>query len=487
MRKIICMVMASIWLFSAGAFASQSDTVYTYNSKDEAVPSPGIYQVEYILDGAAMGCTNLNGAQDLFVDGKNHLYILDSGNRRVVILDENYHCIGEITEFTDDAGPTTLGDGAQGIFYHEDTGMLYVADTANNRILVSDLTGKLYHVYGKPESELLDPALPYSPRKIIVDNMGLMYVTSTHVNTGALLINGENTFLGFYGINSIKETFEIIIEYMWRGFLTDEQNAQSTASFQPTEFNNLFWSAEERFVYAVSPERESLESPVVKLNAVGNNVFPSDATFGDGEPEVSRFMDITVDSDKVFTLLNNVNGRLYQYDDGCNLIAVFGGLGTQKGLFTTPTSLESDSQNRLLVLDATKNTITVLDLTYYGRQVRQATMLHNDGLYEEALELWQEVLMLNANCNLAYVGLGKAYMELGDYDLAKEHFKMAGDQENYGKAKGSLRNVWIRDNFAVLVVVISVLMVLVLSSDGIKKLCAPLTGRIRIWKEAKGS
>lgn len=487
MKKFICMVMVLLCLFPAGAFASQADTVYTYNSKDEAVPSPNIYQVEYILDGAAMGCTNLNGAQDLFVDSQDRVYILDSGNRRVILLDADYHCVGEISEFRDESGTTTLGDGAQGIFYREDTGMLYIADTANNRILISDLTGQLQHVYGKPESDLLDPALPYSPRKIIVDNMGLMYVTSTHVNTGALLINDGNGFLGFYGINSIKETFEILVEYMWREILTDEQNAQSTASFQPTEFNNLYWSAKERFVYAVSPERESLESNVVKLNAVGKNVFPSDATFGDGELEVSRFIDITVDGDQVFTLLNNTNGRLYQYDDGCSLIGVFGGIGTQKGLYTTPTAVESDSQNRLLVLDATKNTVTVLNLTYYGQQVRQATMLHNDGRYEEALTLWQEVLMLNANCNLAYTGLGKAYMELHDYSLAEKYFKMAGDQENYGKAKGALRNEWIRDHFAALAVVICIAMVLVLADDGLKKLAAPLVRRIGIRKEARNA
>ncbi len=484
MKRIVCMLLAVLWILSAAASASQPDEAYTYNSKNEAVPAPNVYQVERILDGAAMGCSNLNTAQDIFVDGQDHIYILDSGNRRVVILDENYSCIRELTEFRDENGSTTLGDGAQGIFYHEDTGMLYIADTSNNRVLVSDLTGKLCHVYSKPESELLDPALPYAPRKIIVDNMGLMYVTSTHVNTGALLIDGENTFLGFYGINSIKETIEIIIEYIWRGFLTDEQNAQSTASFQPTEFNNIFWS-EDRFVYAVSPERESLASPVVKLNAVGNNVFPDDAAFGDGAPEVSRFVDITVDTDQVFTLLNNVNGRLYQYDDGCNLLSVFGGLGAQKGMFTTPTALESDSQNRLLVLDATKNTVTVLKLTYYGQRIREATMLHNEGLYEKALDLWNEVLMLNANCNLAYVGLGKAYMELGDYKLAEEHFKTAGDAENYAKAKGALRNQWIRAHFVELAVLIGAFMVLVVGYDGIKGLCVRLLGRGKGRKEAR--
>ena len=195
---------------------------------------------------------------------------------------------------------------------------------------MSDLNGNIQKIYEKPVSELLDPEQPYKPQKIVVDNMGIMYVTSGTVNTGALLIDSANHFLGFYGTNKIKQSAEVIAEYMWRRILTDEQNAQSETSFQPVEFNNIFWS-EDRFVYAVSPTNDNVESPVVKLNALGNSVFVEGEGFGDLEAQNRsdtedanpNFIDITVDQDGFFTIVDSVSNKLYQYDNECNLIAAF--------------------------------------------------------------------------------------------------------------------------------------------------------------------
>ncbi|MBO5197883.1 MAG: hypothetical protein J6B85_05095 [Lachnospiraceae bacterium] len=481
MKRIIITLTAiflALSLCTQTAYAFQPDEAYTYDGS-EAVPSTNVFQVNTIIDGTVMGCANLKSAQDIFVDSRDWIYILDSGNCRIVVLDENYHCVRELTEFNYEGTVLTLAEGAQGLFFQESTGYLYIADTKNNRVLLSDLDGSVKKVYEKPESALLDASVPYAPRKIIVDNMGLMYVTSVNVNTGALLIDSENNFLGFYGTNAIKETWEIALEYMWRSILTDEQNAQSQYSFQPTEFNNIFWS-EERFVYAVSPVSDTIASPVVKLNALGNNVFPGDTTFGDlalfqelGDTakanEMPLFSDITVDNEGVFTILDTNKGRLYQYDDSCNLLAVFGGIGAQRGLFTTPISIESDSKNQILVLDADKNTITVMNQTYYGKKIREATVLHNEGLYEEALEPWFEVVRMNANYSLAYVGIGKAYMELGEYELAKEYFKVAGDRENYSEAKEMVRSEKIRESFAGIAACVIIGMVVILGYDFFKK------------------
>ena len=436
------------------AQAIQPDTAYTYNNDNEAVPSTNAFQVKVILDGDSLACGGFSGGQDIFVDSEDQVYLLDSGKRRVIWFDENYELVKVIDTFTWNGEPYTLANGALGIFFHEPSKSLYIADTQNNRIIVCDRDGVISKVYEKPESKLLDNGLPYAPRKIIVDNMGIMYVLSQNINTGALLIDKNNNFLTFYGVNEIKETTKVVLEYKLRRFMTEEQRSQSENSFQPTELTNLYWTSD-RFVYAVSPVSETIETPVVKLNAVGDNVltgdYYADLSVNEGlktPKSTPIFADITADSEGVFTILDTKSGKLYQYDSSCNLLAIFGGLGTQQGLFSSPTAIECNSRNEILVLDSSKNTITVMEQTYYGQKIREALFLYNDGQYEAALEPWFEVLRMNANYSMAYVGIGKAYMSMEDYAQAKYYFRLADDKENFALAKEALREVTMRKHFA---------------------------------------
>ena len=466
---------------STVVYARQPDKAYTYDGED-AVPSTNAYQVKKIVDETVMGTTQLSNPTDIFVDAKDRTFVLDAGNSRILILDTDYRCIKELKEFNYNGEIHTLAKDAQGMFFREINQWLYVADTENNRIIVTDLDGNVKNIYEKPVDELLDPKDQYKPKKIIVDNMGIMYVTSGTINTGALLVDSANNFLGFYGINRIKATAEILMEYFWRSILTDAQNAQSLLSIQPIEFNNIFWT-EDRFVYAVSNLSDSVESAVVKLNALGKNVFPQPVDFStiatNSGQKTMRLTDLTVDNEGAITILESDRGRLYQFDSGCNLLVVFGGIGYQKGSFTMPVSIESDSNNNLLVLDATKNTITVMEQTFYGQKIRQANHLYNQGLYEESVAPWKEVLRMNANYTQAYVGMGKAYMSMGEYETAMEYFKLGYDQANYGVAKAALREERVRENFALIAVVVFIAMISILASDQLKALFSGIYWRLK--------
>ncbi|MBO5868598.1 MAG: hypothetical protein J6Q54_06810, partial [Oscillospiraceae bacterium] len=367
-KKVICLILVMVLVLSSSAvavFAGQPDRTYTYE-ESTPVPSTNAYQVKLIVDEAVMGTTRLNNPRDIFVDNEDRVFILDSGNCRVLVLDKEYKCIKELTEFKYGEETITLAEGAEGLFYRESNQLLYICDTENNRIIVSDLEGNATKVYTKPEGELLDPALPYKPMKIIVDNMGIMFVTSGTVNTGAMLVDSNNSFLGFYGTNRLKQTAAMKVEQFWRSILSKAAQDLSGVTFQPVEFNNLFWS-DDRFVYTVSPLVESVASSISKLNALGNNVFPQNIDIyqltKDRKIKGMVLTDITVDREGAISFVDITTGHIFQYDEGCNLLAIFGGLGYQKGLFYQPVSIESDSDNSLLVLDATKNTVTVMEQT----------------------------------------------------------------------------------------------------------------------------
>lgn len=488
MKKAIVTILVMVLVlssFATAVYARQPDKAFTYDhTGEEAVPSSNIYQVKLIIDENVMGTTKMSTPTDIFVDKSDRIFVLDGGNSRILILDKEYKCIKILEEFTYKEETLTLAAGAQGLFFRDSNQTLYIADTENNRILVTDLDGKVIRIHEKPVDELLDPKDEYKPKKIIVDNMGIMYVTSAQINTGALLVDSANNFLGFYGVNKIKASAEVLAEYFWRSIMTDAQNAQSEMSFQPVEFYNMFWS-EDRFVYAVSPINDKVASSVVKLNALGNDVSPNTIEFSEDflksfhYSSAMMLVDITVDDDGAITLLEMHTGRLFQYDSECNLLAVFGGTGYQKGSFRTPVSIESDSEKNIYVLDAEKNTITVMEQTFYGQMIRTANRLYNDGLYLESIEPWQEVLRMNANYTQAYVGMGKAYMSMGEYETAMEYFELGQSKTDYGEAKAQLREEIIRENFATIAIIIIILLVGILGSDFLKSLYWKISWRLR--------
>lgn len=74
---------------------------YLYDSNGDMNYAPPGAQPDNVLEGPTMGTVALNGPQDLFVD-KTHdtLYIVDTGNNRILKMDNQYQLIREYKEFS---------------------------------------------------------------------------------------------------------------------------------------------------------------------------------------------------------------------------------------------------------------------------------------------------------------------------------------------------------------------------------------------------
>ncbi len=512
-KKLFCLLLVFVLVLSStgiAAFAGQPDRAYTYED-NEAVPSTNLFKVEKVIDETVMGTDQLMEPAELFVDKSDRVFIMDHYNEldekgkktgkvyaKVIILNKDYTLDKELREFKykdETLHLAKVSTGGGGLFFRETTKTLYIADTENNRILVSDLEGNVSRIYTLPEDVMLEKATGLKPKKVIVDNMGIMYIVSgdpeVSIN-GALMIDSANNFLGFYGTNKLKQTAAMKLEFMWRKILTAEQNAQSQENYQPVAFTNLFWS-DDRFVYGVSPVKDNVASTVVKLNALGNNVFAENIDFYSisetSKKKNMQLVDMTVDDEGVFTVLDQTTGRLFQYDEYCNLLGIFGGSGNQKGLFLSPVSIESDSENNLLVLDAKKLTITVMTQTLYGEKIREANNLYNDGRYIESVNFWEEVLLMNPNFTRAYVGMGKASLamtneqslemfQVGKYEQAMDFFKMGKDQDGYAEAKAGLRDEIVRANFGLVAAVVILAMIAILGYDQLKAMFNKIAWKI---------
>lgn len=446
---------------------------YVYDEWKEAVPAPNGYLAEYEWSGLNAGCGHFLSPSDLFFEKKSRLlYVVDSGNNRIVVLDEDLHFIREYQTF-DAAGKTETLNNPQGIFVTK-TGDLYICDQNNARVLKVNPSGQVLFDYPAPKADVIDQGFEelYKPSKIVVDRGGRLYIYSVGENKGLLSVDEQNEFISYFGSNRVEMTFKVALDLMWKRLLTREQRRQM-AAFVPIEYSNVYIDDED-FIYAVVRYSETNREQIKKLNAMGVNILrvPEDnsyasARYGDlrtvwinDKAKASAFVDVHVDKNGFISVLDATYGKVFQYDQDSNPVFVFGTMGDQLGAFKNPVSLES-IDDKILVLDEARGTITVFSLTQFGSVVHKAISLYNDGRYQEALEPWHQVIMRSSNYPLAYVGIGKAYYQTEQYQLAMQAFKMANDKKGYSEAFRGYTLFWVREHFTVLVLSILGLYVLI--------------------------
>ena len=85
----------------------------------------------------------------------------------------------------------------------------------------------------------------------------------------------------------------------------------------------------------------------------------------------------------------------------------------REGLFVNPAALEELGSGNMVVLDASNNSITVFAPTEYAVMIHAALDHYEHGRYDQAAEMWQQVIRLNANYELAYSGVAAAHLRQG--------------------------------------------------------------------------
>ena len=133
MRSYARILMMVSVLFSlivpAEASAATPYNGYTWNSLGHDVRSINGYVYVDSIDGMDMGSGPFKNPESIFVGADDSLYLVDTGNNRIVHMDRNHRLIKVIG--TEDKGKLS---GPKGVFVKED-GTVYVADTKNHRVL----------------------------------------------------------------------------------------------------------------------------------------------------------------------------------------------------------------------------------------------------------------------------------------------------------------------------------------------------------------
>ncbi|MCD7765438.1 MAG: gluconolactonase, partial [Lachnospiraceae bacterium] len=183
----------------------------------------------------------------------------------------------------------------------------------------------------------------------------------------------------------------------------------------------------------------------------------------------SEFTDVTYRGKGIYSVLDRKRGRIFTYDREGNLLYIFGGLGTQEGTFNTPIAIDECGSN-LIILDSYYGSIMIFSATEYGSLINEATGLRYDGDETQAVELWERVLELDENNELANTGIGKAYLTAGENQLAMKYLKLGMNQKYYSIAWKRYRNEILTENVGyVLTVIVVVIVVWIIVREVLKR------------------
>ncbi len=434
---------------------------YNYNYRDYIVFTPAAYLPDSAINAADFGIGAFLNPQDLCISPVDNLiYVADTDKNRIVVFDsELTKVVKEITSF-DNNGTIDSFKKPYGVAV-SNSNQLYIADSENRRIVVLDPEGKLVKIVDNPENEVISEDYVFTPQKIVVDYADRIYCIAQGVTEGLMVFDADGKFQSYFGTIKVNIT---LWEKIWKSLSSKEQRSKQSLYIAP-EFTGIDVDPS-GFIYASNLDTNGIQA-VKRLNPKGEDVIVKGTkknlggdidflSFSDySGPSV--MVDVTYRHDGIYSLLDSRRGRIFTYDSEGNLLYIFGGLGTQAGTFKKPVAIESIGE-KIIVLDATRNEILIFNETIYGSLINEAISLRYSGDEAEAVDLWQQVLKLDENFELANVGIGKAYLAAGDNHQAMKYLKLGMSREYYSIAYKRYRNEVLKDNIGYVLTGIIVLI-----------------------------
>lgn len=353
-------------------------------------------------------------------------------------------------------------NGARGLEVLENN--IYIADSQKGRIIKLDKDYKVVDAFFGIDDESFKN-VDYRPYKITVDVSGRMYVVAAGIFEGILELDADGSFNRYVGVNPIRMSALDVL----KRFLMSEEQKQRTQKFLPTSYTNVTLNSK-NFIYSTALPRENNSDDMIQLiNPKGVDVLKrngyhipkGDIMYVQEKNNYviegpSELVDIAIGKGGIYSVLDAKRSRIFTYDSEGNLLYVNGDKGEQSDKFARGVALGYLGDD-ILVLDR-EGTIILYRPTEFGQKVNDAVYLHNEGKFEEASVLWEDVIKLNTNYEVAYKGIGRYHIREKNYKEAMKNFKIGHDQYYYSKAFVNYRNQLIKENFSLIFIGIIIII-----------------------------
>ncbi len=494
LKRFLAVFLCVACLCTMGLSASAADYTDSSNdaatkwltgsSKEKFVYSRPMFDDLPQVTAADMGVGEFGLLTDIHAaDGK--IYLLDSGNTeaqpkgRVIVLDEKYNKLDEFSEVYLDGAALTF-EKSKGIYANK--GLIYICDTTHSRVLVVDENHNVVRTFTKPDDEMWPDDLNFNPVKMVIDNMGYIYILCDGSFYGAAMFEPDTfVFKGFFGANVTTTTVLQAMNNLWNMLFSNNEKLSRSAKALPFSFVDMVLGTD-GYLFTCTGSRGGrtayTEGGIRRLNPVGNNILidkskdtPADSSnvvFGTMETSKSKGMpishnltSITVDENNFIYVLDAPYGRIYMYDVECNLITTIGGGvadGAQLGTFRGAQAITTMG-NTIYAVDLTKKSIISFRINDYGKMVQEAQTLTMGGDYLDAAPIWKEVLKLDRNSIIAYRGLAKASLLEDKYEEAMDYALLGYDRNTYSQAYEYVRKAFLEENFTFIFIGIILLVV----------------------------
>ena len=468
LSQVLLTVLALLMMLTTVVGAAAPYATYTYSS----------YVPDMVVNSNYMGLSKaLDDPRDLFVGPDENVYLVDAKNARVICLDKYLKVRFEIATFVNSHGVPDSFSDPSGVFVNDE--YIYVCDSNNNRIVMFNLDGSFHKVIPQPVSDLFDEGAIYKPVAVAVDSYGRLFVVSSTTYQGIIVMSDDGGFHGFIGAAKVEIS---PMEILWRSLQTDAQRELSSA-YIPTEYNNITID-KDNFIYITtdapsdSDQMKSIQNKsgenasVKKLNASGADVMRRNGFFGPGGEVApatsslhaitgaSRIIDAAVGPEGTWSIIDEKRSKVYTYDKDGACLFIFGDKGIQTGNIENIEAIAYQG-SKILLLDKSKDCITVYRRTEYGDLLIDALAHQNARIYDVAIDDWTEILKRNNNYDAAYIGIGKALYRSGDYEEAMEYYRAAFDTTNYSNAFKEVRKGILSKWLVVLVIGVVLVCVLI--------------------------
>ena len=187
------------------------ETTYNYNWWGNGIEDIPFFELYKTIDKEAMGDITLSGMDDVTVVG-DRIYIIDTTESRLNVFNTEFELINSIKVVRNAEGkiaidPKTKSQvtlkNPEGVFIHEQNEEIYIADTGNERIVVlneKDFT--LNRIITKPANMVGQTS--FKPSKVAVDRINRIYIIVQSGFEGIIELNNDGEFNRYFGVNKPK-------------------------------------------------------------------------------------------------------------------------------------------------------------------------------------------------------------------------------------------------------------------------------------------